>query len=121
MFLTNIGYNFTIHYCNDAIASISLNTQIEELCTPVATSCCALEKKHNKCCSDKVVKIDKKTDHVVSKSFKINFESIVFFENNLFKISNKQKASSFIDTPSFYCESNAPPFYKLYCRFVLYA
>jgi hypothetical protein len=121
VFLANIGLSFTVHYCNDSIASISLNTSAEESCSEKAVSCCAAEKNHHKCCSDKVVKVKKKKDIIISKSFKIGFEQLAFQQNTSFNTSKKQIYDASNESLAFYCDSNAPPFYKLNCQLVFYA
>ena len=121
VFMANIGYSFTVHYCNDTIASISLNTTIDEPCVEEVASCCALENNHDKCCSDKVIKVEKKTDNFVTKHFKIGFESIIFTSNSSLELLKRQVFYTKKETTAFYCDSNAPPIYKLNCQLVLYA
>jgi len=121
VFMANIGYSFTVHYCNDTIASISLKSAFEEPCIEEIASCCALENNHDKCCSDKVIKVEKKTDNFIAKHFKIGFDSIVFLEKNSFELLKRQVFYTKKETVAFYCDSNAPPIYKLNCQLVLYA
>lgn len=120
-FMANSGYSFTVHYCNDTIASISLKSAFEETCVENIASCCALEKNHDKCCSDKVIKVEKKTDNFVAKHFKIGLKSIVFQEIISFEFLKMQVFYTKKETAAFYCDSNAPPIYKLNCQLVLYA
>ncbi len=118
--LSSIGLTFSVHYCKDEIAGISFLIQEEEPCETV-DSCCAKENSHDNCCSNKLIKVEKKSDDVVVKSFHfelVNFVVQTFWKPN-FKHSNESKSvSNLID---FYCDSNAPPFYKLYCQLVFYA
>lgn len=121
VFLTNIGYSFTVHYCNDSVASISLNSNIEEPCEEPAVSCCAVENSHDKCCSNKIVKLEKKNDNFLSKSLKFETTNAVLNTIPTFDFTDKKVSISSNENPAFYCESNAPPLYKLYCQLVLYA
>ena len=121
VFMTNISYSLTIHYCKDSIASVALNSFVDEPCKTISDSCCALESMHDSCCSDKIVKVEKKQDNFLNKSlsFVANFALIprlspLEFNNNVVLFSSKEN-------PSFYCDSNAPPIYKLNCQLVFYA
>ncbi|MFC4739006.1 hypothetical protein ACFO3U_03275 [Flavobacterium ponti] len=121
VFMANIGYGFTVHFCNDTIASISLNASFEEPCEKPAVSCCATDSKHDSCCSNKIIKVEKKHDNFLNKSLK--FETSVATLNTISPIEFTDNAVLFSinENPAFYCESNAPPLYKLYCKLVLYA
>ncbi len=119
---SSLGLAFNVHYCHDEIASVSLNFKADEPCEESEASCCSSEVNHKKCCSEKTIKVDKKTDNILVKS--LHFELPVFiiadnsfkfnFNQNTFSITKKQVIEN-------YCESNSPPFYKLYCQFVFYA
>lgn len=118
---SNLGLAFNVHYCEDKIASVSLNTIVSEPCIEDVKSCCAVQSSHEKCCSNKIIKAEKKNDIFFSKSINLDFqqtyllhESSFLEKRNLFFFSKKEFSS-------FYCDSNAPPFYKLYCQLVLYA
>lgn len=119
--MANIGYGFTVHFCNDTIASVSLNASFEEPCEEPAVSCCATNKNHDTCCSNKIIKVEKKHDNFLTKS--LQFESSVATLNTLSTIEFAENVVLFSSNgnPAFYCESNAPPLYKLYCQLVLYA
>lgn len=121
VFMTNIATSFTIHYCNDTIASISLNSNFEEPCSEPAVSCCAIEDSHDNCCSNKVIKLEKKNDNFLSKSLK--FETNVAVLNSIatFDFTDKNVLISSNENQAFYCNSHAPPLYKLYCQLVFYA
>lgn len=120
--LTATSYNFTIHYCKDTIASISFNTLIEKSnCKKESSSCCATKKNYKKCCSDKVVKVEKKKDTILSKNFKIGVGNYFLQKPNLFEILKNQIFYKSNKNVTFYCDSNAPPIYKLNCQLVFYA
>ena len=119
--MANIGYSFTVHYCNDTIASISLNSNFEEPCIEPVVSCCAIEDSHDSCCSNKIIKLEKKSDNFLTKSLKFEAINAVLNTNFTAEIADKKELFSSNENPAFYCESNAPPLYKLYCQLVLYA
>lgn len=119
---SSLGLAFNVHYCHDEIDSISLNFKAEEPCEESEASCCSAEENHKKCCSEKTIKVDKKTDNVLVQS--LHFELPVFVvSTHTLKFDLDQaiisiKRSHLIEN---YCESNSPPFYKLYCQLVFYA
>lgn len=117
---SNLGLAFNVHYCKDKIASISVNYEFSQTCDAPVVSCCAAEDNHNKCCSDKVVKLEKKSDNVLVKSFQLNLQSYILVSNWVpnFELISATNSNQILD---FYCDSNAPPLYKLHCQLVFYA
>lgn len=121
VFVANIGYGFTVHFCNDTIASVSLNASFDEPCNEPIVSCCASDNVHDSCCSNKIVKVEKKHDNFLTKSFQFETSVAILNTNSTFEFAKKVVLFSSNENPAFYCESNAPPLYKLYCQLVLYA
>jgi hypothetical protein len=121
VFMANIGYSFTVHYCNDSIASISLHSNFEEPCEEPVVSCCAVDNSHDDCCTNKVIKVEKKHDNFISKSQKSDISVAILNTHSTIKFTKKESLFSTLENSAFYCESNAPPFYKLYCQLVFYA
>lgn len=119
--IANVSSDFIVHYCNDTIASISFNTSSEDPCAKPAVSCCAADNEHDSCCSNKIVKVEKKTDNFLTKSLKFDLNDVVLNDISNVKFVHKTVSFSFNENPAFYCESNAPPLYELYCQLVLYA
>jgi hypothetical protein len=119
--LANLGLSFTLHYCKDEIASVSFQIEKEEPCIEKVTSCCAKEASHASCCSDKVVKVEKKTDDILVKIVQLELQPAVFntdWESTFIAKESKIETSKQV---GFYCDSHAPPLYKLHCQFVFYA
>lgn len=118
---SNLGLALNVHYCNDKIAGISLNIQGKEACVETVKSCCAAKQDTKKCCSNKIVKLEKKADNVLTKSFQLDLQS--FSLASIVKVPEDTLKNSITtkESPSFYCDSNAPPLYKLYCQLVFYA
>lgn len=119
--LVNLGLRFSVHYCKDEIASVSFKYDIQEPCVQKITSCCVKLTSHDSCCSNKVIKVEKKTDDILIKTVQFEFQPAVFFNNSK---SNFKTFVSGIVTPNwigYYCNSNAPPLYKRYCQLVFYA
>ena len=118
---SNLGLAINVHYCKDKIAGISFTTKVEEICVKDIKSCCKVEKTHDACCSNKVIKSQDNNDTFLSDHFKIDFNAVYFVQKELVKLTQTDFFVNKKEIISFYCDSNAPPFYKLYCQLVLYA
>lgn len=119
--LGNLGLSFGIHYCKDEIESVSFHFQQEEPCIEKETSCCAKENSHDSCCSNKVIKVEKKTDDVLVKTLQLDLEQVVLtndWKPNLIVFTS---IASTLNEVAFYSDSHAPQLYKLYCQLVFYA
>jgi hypothetical protein len=117
---SNVGLAFNIHYCGGKIASVSLS--LPSVLSLQKDKDCCLKKvvKKESCCKDKKIVLKEKADNQIVKSFSFQFDYVflvpvyhpaVFsavpnFKNNL--------------SPAYYCDANAPPFYKLYSQYLLY-
>lgn len=119
--LANLGLSFAVHYCKDEIASVSFQYQEDEPCIEDVKSCCAKEDSHDSCCSNKLIKVEKKTDYILVNNFQLDLEPTVFnadWKPNLVAFETVIATSNEV---AFYCDSHAPPLYKLYCQLVFYA
>ena len=126
LLVSNSGLAFNVHFCEGSIASISSVFSKEEACEmPVQAAgkkCCAEKaKKHKSCCNDKLVDLKDKSDHLILKSFSFNSDFI--FLNQEWSpiiypsfLSFKEKQIT-----SYFCDANAPPFFKLYHQYIFYA
>ena len=88
-----------------------------------ARACCKIKTdNHKKCCKDDVLKLEDKSDgKVIVKSLQLDLGTLCTI--NEWKIAGLYTTTPVVEsnTPSFYCESHAPPLFKLYCRYILYA
>lgn len=119
--LANLGLSFAVHYCKDEIASVSFQYQEDEPCVEDVKSCCAKEDSHDSCCSNKLIKVEKKTDDILVKTFQLDLEPTFFaadWKPNFVAFESENFVSNEV---AFYCDSHAPPLYKLYCQLVFYA
>lgn len=130
---SNIGLALNVHYCKGEISSISFAYKIQEPCNPhhetkqghkhdAKKACCAIKDNHKKCCKDDVVKLqDENAGKVIAKSLQLDLGTFCTFEEwrplHVYYTNPVAKK----ETPSFYCDSHAPPLFKLYCRYILYA
>ncbi|WP_264552489.1 HYC_CC_PP family protein [Flavobacterium sp. N2038] len=118
LLVSNIGFAFDVHYCGGEIASVSLNTTVSG--TP-EKKCCGASEKKSSCCKDKVVHIEKKSDHATFKIF--------FFQLDFPAVIQEFKPIAFLAVPNFktnqiiayYSDANAPPLFKLYNQYIFYS
>lgn len=127
MLVSNTGFAMTVHYCGGKISSISSGFGNEETCEiPEATpekSCCAkkIEVNHKKCCSDKTVNLKGKAIDVIVKM--ASFEHAAPFVMPVHKpvVFGYEPTAKAEKITSYYCDAHAPPLFKLYRQFLLYA
>jgi hypothetical protein len=126
----NVGLALNVHYCHNTLTTVSITYKVTESGTAhhhnqadETKSCCKKVPESNKqCCKNNVVKLQDKADTAIVKALQLNLGAFYTVSewkpSQLFatKITAGKK-----ENPSFYCESNAPPLYKLYCQYVLYA
>lgn len=115
--VSNVGLAFNVHYCGDKIASVSLASQNDF----AKKDCCDKAEKKSPCCKDKKVKLEKKSDNSVVKTFSFQLE--VPFASYTWKPIDGLPIANFKSNQAikFYCDSNAPPLYKLYSQYIFYA
>lgn len=125
--VSNVGLAFNVHYCEGKISGISFNYKVEEPCVEKKPtnikSCCAKENKHDSCCSNDEIEIKKtSSENVLIKNFQLDLAAFVSVEEIKFyqPIFDREVVVT-NENPSFYCESNAPPLYKLYSQYIFYA
>ena len=118
LLISQLGLAFNVHYCDDKIASITLNAAFSS--KQIVDECCGVVEKDSKCCNDKIIKAEIKSDQIIVKtlSFDADFISIIQDWKPLNFVSNfnsKQRA-----TTTYYCDANALPLYLLYSQYIFY-
>lgn len=117
--VSNLGLAFNVHYCDDEIASITINEA--PTFEQTLDECCGIIEKDSECCNDKVIKAEIKSDQILVKSlsfdtdfipFTHDWNPLVFVSKNNFKLR---------DNLTFYCDAHAPPLYLLYSQYTFYA
>jgi len=123
---SNIGLALNVHYCEGKVSSVSFAYRLDEPCNdhhaaPEKSCCAGVTESHDSCCKNDVVKLQDKTDNIIVKSLQLDLAA--FCQLNEWKpVYFFQQAPVVVkQTPAFYCEANAPPLFKLYCRYILYA
>src|SRR6478672_6256299 len=118
LLVSNLGLAFTVHYCDDAIASISLNTQPET--QQKIDECCGIIEKDSKCCNDKIIKAELKSEQLLVKTLSVDTVYIAAFESwkpQFFVVNQNFKKR---DNNIYYCDAHAPPLYLLYSQYTFY-
>lgn len=125
LLFSNLGLAVNIHYCGNIIEKIELGYASSMSCDEELEEkpCCEEKDEPLKkdCCKDEIIK--QKTDDVAAKVFSSQQFSD-FILPAVFRLQplvvNEVRLPKKIET-GFYCESNAPPLYKLYHQYLLYA
>ncbi len=115
--VSNVGFALKVHYCDDQIASISFNADSP---SNIDEDCCGVAQKVLHCCKDKVVLIQKKSDQAVVKSFAFEWQYVTFSTPWILVPHDVQIPLQNTNVAAYYCESNAPPLFKLYAQYIFY-
>ena len=119
LLISNIGLAFNVHYCGDKLASITLssvisNKQLEDCCLKNQT-------KKECCCKNKVVNFQKKSDNIILKVFSFNVPFYFLISEGQNLIFSSLENYILFQSTSYFCDSNAPPFFKLCNQYIFYA
>ena len=119
LLVSNIGFAFNVHYCGNKIESVTLKSVFVE--NTAEKNCCGIVEKESSCCKDKVVHFQKKYDGFDAKSFSFQSEMHFFVENKNSIFTSFLSNFKQNQITSYFCDANAPPFFKLYSQFIFYA
>jgi hypothetical protein len=116
-------FALNIHSCHGMIAAVETIFESKTVCHPSTqfskSSCCQNHQENKKCCSDDTIKAS--TDDVVMEN-SLQFQFVFIVSKAI--VFNFYQNSEFVATQkllSYYCDSNAPPLFKLYHQLVFYA
>jgi hypothetical protein len=119
LLVSNIGFAFNVHYCGDEISSISFKTSLSS--EEIEKNCCGEIEKKSNCCDTKVFHFQKKSEtsltHLFFQIVDIHLSNHYWYPNSTVKISNFKINS----IPTYFCDANAPPYFKLYSQYIFYA
>lgn len=127
LLVSNFGLAVNVHYCGGKIAAVSSAfTTIQSIEKPVSSfqECCCIKKgdKKNECCKNKVVDLKKETKEVAATSFSFQIEApFVVLVVLDFVITNNVPVILSEKNLQYYCSPNAPPLFKLFHQYILYA
>jgi hypothetical protein len=127
MLVSNAGFAMTVHYCGGKISSISSGFSSNESCEipeiKIEKACCAkkIEISHKKCCSDKVVHFKGNAIDSIVKAFSSEMTTpfvVPAFRPVIFGAAPDVAVKKL---PAYHCDAHAPPLFKLYSQYILYA
>ena len=119
LLVSNIGLAFNVRYCGNEITSVSLKTPVQN--QNLEKDCCGVVEKKSHCCKNKEVNFQKKTDDLIQKIVSGHPDFTFLIEEcnpSVFLFISNFKNGQFT---SYYCDANAPPFFKLYHQYIFYA
>lgn len=126
LLVSNLGLAFNVHFCEGKIAAVTTVFNVEEVCEmpqpQVEKNCCKeAAVSHKKCCDDKVVDLQDDADQIAVKTFSLSISApFIAVVDNPVAFVLKPVIKS--DAPAdYYCESHAPPLFKLYRQLIFYA
>lgn len=119
LLVSNIGLAFNVHYCGDEISSISFKTSVPSY--EIEKNCCGEIEKKSNCCDTKVMHFQKKSETSLSQIIVQTFN--FYYSNNDWKPNFKITIPNFKinSTTAYFCDANAPPYFKLYSQYIFYA
>ncbi len=118
LLVSNLGLAFNVHYCGTKIESISINDAPATI--KVIDECCGIVETNAKCCNDKIIKAEIKSDQIIVKSFAVgadftltfqDWKPIAFTPNYTFKPR---------ENTTYHRDAHAPPLYLLYSQYTFY-
>lgn len=119
LLVSNIGLAFNVHYCGDEISSISFKTSLSS--NEIEKSCCGEIEKKSPCCNNKVFHFQKKSETSLFKLFS-PIPDFQLSNNDWNPITANSNFNFKLNLPStYFCDANAPPFFKLYSQYIFYA
>ncbi len=126
LLVSNFGFAFNVHFCDDKIASISSAFIVENNKKdnfPKQDCCCKTDdKEKDSCCKDKVVDLKKDTKDVIIKTFSFQIDApFLLIKSRELLFAKAEKIRSNTNVTEYYCSPNAPPLFKLYQQYIFYA
>jgi hypothetical protein len=119
LLVSNTGLAFSVHYCDNKIASISIKVPCHF--QDFEADCCGeFENENSDCCSDKVLVIGKKANDILFKTTVEKLNYVVVNQNYTFQNFKNIVIQKPVKKSYFDCKINPPPLYKLYHQFVYY-
>lgn len=118
LLVSNLGLAFNVHYCDNEIASVSINSNSKE----IEKDCCGKVERESKCCKNKIIKSVEKSDQITSKVVSFDFNcNLVFNKCNPLVFFNVKYLDKTDNSLVYYSEANPPPLYLLYSQYIFYA
>ena len=126
---SNSGWAVTFHYCQDQLASVSLDyasaliVEDDDACATMDDCCGGDEDDNKKCCDNTSVASSTSDSTSVVKAFELQLQSFVlpisYIPSSVEEVIILTTATK--SSPTSAVRLNAPPLYALYCQRVFYA
>lgn len=127
--VSNLGLAFNVHYCEDKIASITIenvfsNQEVEDNCCQIEIkfpACCKKIEKKKCCCDDKIIKSDSSSEKIITSNNNPHFDAFLLKNHNFSAIFKSEIICKSIKFTSYTCNANAPPIFERNCQLLFYA
>jgi hypothetical protein len=119
LLVSNLGLAFNVHYCDDEIASITIN--VAPTVEQTLDECCGIIEKDTECCNDKVIKAEIKSDQIIVKSLSFDVDFIPVTHDWKPEIFVSKRNFKQRDKLTYYSDAHSPPLYLLYSQYTFYA
>ena len=119
LLVSNVRLAFKVRYCGNEISSVTLKTHVQNQI--LVKKCCRAVKNNTSCCKDKELNFQKNLDDLIQKIVSVNADynfSIEEWNSSVFSFISNFKNTQ---VTAYYCNANAPPFFKLYHQYIFYA
>ena len=117
--VSNLGLAINVHYCGNKIVSVALDKALGF--REAEKNCCGIIEKKSKCCNDKIIKVEVKSDQIPTRSviFYTEFISVYNDWKPLVFNFNLNFKQSYYTT--YFCDTNKKPLYLLYSQYTFYS
>ncbi|MFY7811324.1 MAG: HYC_CC_PP family protein [Flavobacterium sp.] len=121
LLLINTRLVQNIHLCKGHICSIQtfVDLKKEICCHETEKSCCSINPDHNNCCND--IEFNQDLEDLVLEKSNFDCHFIFTVQNNNSIFYSVQNFCNSIKINAFEIQSNAPPLYQLYHKYIFYA
>ena len=117
--VSNIGLAINVHYCGNTIVSVALDKASGS--TEAEKVCCGIIEKKFKCCNDKIIKVEVKSDQIPAKSVIFDTEFISVYNDWKPMVFNFNLNFKQPHNTTYCCDTNKKPLYLLYSQYTFYS
>lgn len=118
LLVSQFGLTMNMHYCGNQVRSIDFSTVFSK--PHKDKSCCGVQIEKSSCCKNKKVLLQKKVDSNLQKSFSFAALDFTWTEFEAAPLLLFSTADASVACLRYYCDSHAPPLFKLYSQYIFY-
>lgn len=124
LLVSSLGLKLSMHFCGNQLASVSgvfEKNPSQKIDSNAQNCCCIGDTEPNSCCKDRVLDLKKDQKEVVIERFSVEYDflALPFLpQKEVVYVVGFSKPLGFTN---YYCNPNAPPLFKLYQQYILYA